>query len=160
MKIPKNSIIIDFYNVTTTIIEAIQGYPVFRGTDYIIRDNAKAEGRSKKPLTKYLEATKIIRDYLARYDLNKILLVGDKQLPFSKQTLSMATNILREKTDTYYILSEQADKEIISKSRDYIVSTSDCVILEKTARIYDLAGEIILNYPKPLTVVELWAYVT
>jgi len=71
----------------------------------------------------------------------------------------MATNILREKIDADYTLSEQADKEIISNSKDLIVSTSDCVILEKAARIYDLAGQIILNYPKPLTIVELWAYV-
>ncbi len=152
-------LLIDFYNVTTTIGEAIEGYEVYRCTDGFIRDVASMHGRSRKDEACLLRSITTMLKIIKHAPPSEIILVVDKQISYSKVIAAKAVEKLRSLCKSYFILSPKSDVELVRLSKELggIVSSSDIVVLIKSPTVTDLAGISILE-EFPDRVVELWVH--
>ncbi|MGC8675704.1 DUF434 domain-containing protein [Fervidicoccus sp.] len=139
-------IAIDYYNVVTTISEAIEGYFVFRCTDGIIRDLAKTEGRSKREWQIHETVMEYVKESLYEISPEEVVLVADKQVPFSGEYLSKASSLFSERLkNTKFYLDNMADSLLIKLSLEgkYIIASSDSLIAEKALNIFDLSSFVL-----------------
>ena len=139
-------LLIDGLNVILAIQAAINCKPLVRGDDGFIRDVQRVHGKVKYSndffssiirlgiSLKYLEPRRV----LVFFDKN-ISLIGFYS-SIIRKLLSLYANV-----DIDIVLSSMCDKSLInmSKQYDYIVSSSDAVLIMKSRRVFDLAGFII-----------------
>ena len=135
-------VVIDFYNVTTTLAEYLEGGQLYKCTDHVIRDNAVALGRSKKKPEVLLEAFTLVKRALESLSVERAVIVADRQRSHSKKVLEEAARVLGESIPTSPILADKADVTVIEQCRalEAAAATSDRVILERTERAVDIVG--------------------
>ena len=154
-------LVVDFYNLTTTVSEALEGYSVYRSTDLFVRDIATSFGRSKKDYRILLNAFENILECLAGEGLEELILILDKQVSHSKLLGEKALDVAgRYGFKRRLILSPKTDLEV-SKQAGYtggIAVSSDILVLLKSPRVHDLAGKVITRV-KPEAIVEFWSLV-
>ncbi len=154
-------LVIDFYNLTTTVSEALEGYSVYRSTDFFVRDIAASFGRSKKDCSTLLKAFRVVLDYLVHESIQEILLVLDKQVSHSKMLGEKALELTGSfNLKCNFILSSKTDVEVSKQanSLDGIAISSDILVLLRSSKVQDLAGKVISRI-KPETIVEFWSVV-
>ncbi|MEM3254172.1 MAG: DUF5616 domain-containing protein, partial [Fervidicoccaceae archaeon] len=145
-EIQGKTLAMDFYNVITTIAEALEGHLVFRCTDGLVRDIASALGRSKKSEEIIIEAIEEIKKVIAYAKPSKLYLVMDKQISFSAERIRSAREVLSQAVDTEGILSESADSELIRLSRmEIIASSSDGLIARNVSKIFDIPQQVLVR---------------
>lgn len=155
-----NNIAIDYYNVITTIAEALEGFCLYRCTDYFVRDLASSFGRSKKHVSLHEKSLNLLKKFFLKYKPSSILLVADRQISHSAEQLNYAKRIFRDISETKTILVDSADKALIYFSKeDYIVGSSDMLIIDGSKRVVDIAY-LSLNNERLLgkNLVEVWSY--
>jgi len=147
--------VVDFFNVATTVAEHLEGWTVFKCTDFVVRDNAVAEGRSKKDREKLLDAFKIVAAQLEELGVREVVVVADKQKPFSKAVVEEALSSVSA-LKARAVLAEKADIAVIreSSSLGAPAVTSDRVVLERVGAAIDVVGSYLdkLGWPRTLDV--------
>lgn len=134
---------IDFINVVTTVIEAIAKGVISIGSDGLIRDHAKVQGKSAKNIEDVIDACNLLGKNLPS---GRVLLVVEKNYPFSGIKARECIRTLG--ADASYYLAEKADTYIIdfSLKENCIVATSDSVVIEKSPLVIDLPFLTVQNY--------------
>ncbi len=141
-------LLIDGLNVILTIQAAISCKPLVKGDDGFIRDIQGVHGK-----VRYNEEffSSIIRlgIGLKYLEPRKTLILFDKNISLIgfyskiiKRLLSLYAGI-----DINVVLSDMCDKSLIDLSNqyNYVVSSSDAVLIMKSRKVFDLAGFIVLD---------------
>ncbi len=152
---PRGSqVIIDGYNLFSTIYAILQGDNVYLCDDNIVRDLSGL--RRKVSATINLNTINDILDVVEKYVEGYIVeIVFDASVSHSGEL----ARYVRKKLPYISVSTEKkADKYIIKRAsvRDRWVTTSDAVIIERVFKIYDLGGIIAREYaPNNIIVMPL-----
>jgi len=138
-------VVVDFYNVTTTIAEHLEGGELYRCTDHVIRDNAIALGRSRKEPEALLEAFKLAIEAIEDLGAVEAVIVADKQRSHSKSILGRALEVARERLSATPILADKADIAVVEQCRRLgaLAASSDRLILERVGMAVDLVDVVL-----------------
>jgi len=138
------SIVIDGFNVLSTVQSALLSDTLILCTDNFIRDIA-ATVRKIKVSPLLLSSLVIVISYLAREKVRYALFVYDSQVSRSLEICNLTKKILETmNVNGNCILANRTDKYLMSFD-NYVVASSDSVILDKVGRLYDVGGKIALN---------------
>ena len=144
--IDKFPLIIDGYNVILTIKAALMCDYVYESDDTFVRDLLSVHGAVKYD-TYFNESLNLLIRTIKELNVPYVLIVLDKQVSKSGE---LARNI-RSLLEKYGVngnaeTMRKNDVFIISKAKEYVVCSSDVVILLKAEKVFDLAGFIIRKY--------------
>jgi len=144
--IDKFPLIVDGYNVILTIKAAVMCDHVYESDDTFVRDLLSVHGAVKYD-TYFNESLNLLIRTIKELNAPYVLIVLDKQVSKSGE---LARNI-RSLLEKYGVngnaeTMRKNDVFIISKAKEYVVCSSDVVILLKAEKVFDLAGFIIRKY--------------
>ena len=139
-------LIIDGYNVILTIKAALMCDYVYESDDTFVRDLLSVHGAVKYD-TYFNESLNLLIRTIKELNVPYVLIVLDKQVSKSGE-LARSIRSLLEKygVNGNAETMRKNDVFIISKAKDYVVCSSDVVILLKAEKAFDLAGYIIKKY--------------
>ena len=134
-------LILDGYNVLTTIEAALSGGAIFAARDGAYRDMASMHGTYRK-VAETLPALQLLGDELARLNVAECLLYLDRPVSNSGRLKSLIENLAaRENWPWRVELVMNPDAPLAQTSE--IVATADSVILDRCRAWYNLARAII-----------------
>jgi hypothetical protein len=134
---------IDWYNVLITVESYLRGMPVFIADDGVLRDCAATHGGYRRA-TLTDRAMREIFAVLKAVSPAGIEIHLDAPIPFSGLMAEEVRHYLREiPCSSQTSLSHSADYHL--KSFAGIVSSSDSVIMDSAARIFDLPRCVLLR---------------
>ena len=140
-KIAGNSIAIDGYNLLITIEAAMSGAVIFRGRDGCFRDLASIHGTYRK-VSETIPAIELIGKFLEGYRIKNALWLLDSPVSNSGRLKKIISELAEKNNWNWEVkLYLNPDAELIKT--DFIVVTSDSVILDKCKKWVNLATEII-----------------
>ena len=149
-------LVIDMFNLISTVTSALLRDVLILGTDGILRDIASTR-RKVRFDEKYITALIISLISLMRVNPSGIVAVFDSQISKSAH-FSMVFSSFCERMCRKYstVLSKNADTEVIKLSHEYeaVTVSSDSVIIDKVNRIADLGGWIA-NILSPESIINL-----
>ncbi|MEM3831044.1 MAG: DUF434 domain-containing protein [Sulfolobales archaeon] len=137
-------ILIDLFNVLSTLSTALAGGCIYLCDDGFARDIGGI--RSIESNESVHEASDLIVSFLRDLGVREIIYVADKSRSKSKEISRILTDrSFHAGLLSSYLLAEKADREIIdlSTARGGVVVSSDFLVLEKALKVFDLAGFII-----------------
>ncbi|RLF07749.1 MAG: hypothetical protein DRJ64_02430 [Thermoprotei archaeon] len=141
-EIRNKELLIDGFNVLSTIQSSLFRDVLVRGTDKIVRDLAAYSRKIK--VSKYLLTSLLcLLSYISKVSPRRILIVFDSQVSRSSSILFFA-KYFSEKMGIVCEgrLEQKTDKYIIDHGKDYIIASSDSVIIDNVPLIFDLGGKI------------------
>ncbi len=129
-------VVVDGFNVVSTVASAMIGDTLVEGNDGFIRDLA-ATVRKVKAAPPYFSSLAVAASLLSRLGPSRQIWVFDSQISRSAEFLS-AARLYGEA-----ILSKNADKEVATLSRTLkgVAASSDSVIIDMVEECFDLGGE-------------------
>ncbi|MCE4617249.1 MAG: DUF5616 domain-containing protein [Desulfurococcales archaeon] len=136
---------IDLLNVTATIYAATRNEPVFKCTDGVVRDILSSKQAVRTLQTQMEESTEILRLLRKPYpNLQRIVLVIDSQIPWSKQIALKSLEALKQESWEFEVaVSRSADRSLIELSKKgFVIATSDIVVLQNIDRFTDIPSEL------------------
>jgi len=137
------NIAVDGFNVLSTVQSALLSDTLVLSTDGFIRDLA-ATVRKVRVSPLMLSSLVIAASCLAKEEVNHTLFVYDSQVSKSLEICNLTKKILDGLgVNGRCILASRTDKYLMS-FKDYVVSSSDSVILDRAEKLYDLGGRIAL----------------
>ena len=146
---------IDGFNVLWTVSSAMRGDPVYLCDDGFVRDvsavHGSVEGREVS------EPLKVIVSTLASLNPRKSLFFFDKSISKSGEISGKVRALLSEHSIVGASMTVPSSDYSVLKSGE-IIATSDSIVADKAALLFDLAGYIIrerLNV-KPVALNELY----
>ena len=143
---------IDGYNVVLTIETMLKNKKLIHCDDGFVRDVSAVHGKHK-PTETTEKALGILIDFLKGVDPQEVIFFYDSQVSLSGEMASLTRRMLKESRligDAKAV--KQADKETLKYGE--IVSSSDAVIIEKSEKLVDLAGELMKTLP-PKKIIKL-----
>lgn len=136
-------LIIDGYNVLLTIHTVLEGMEVFLCDDGFVRDLRKSYRKGIE--LKMLEvSTELLKKELQELDPSSVTIILDKNVSYSARHADTIRSIMRNLAEV--VLADKADLRVIGGNG--IIASSDCVVISRARKIYDLAGEIIKKHFK------------
>jgi len=132
---------IDGYNVVLTIEAMLKSEKLIQCDDEFFRDITGVHGKHK-PTGTTEKALGILIDFLKGFNPKEVVFFYDAQVSQSGEMASLTRRMLKESRlngDARAV--RQADKEALNYGE--IVSSSDAVLIEKSERLIDSAGELI-----------------
>jgi len=135
-----NVLIIDGFNVLMTVTSMLEGDTLFLCDDGLIRDLRSLRSRGlliESPILR--ESLNLVNNVVNELSPSKVVFILDKQVSWS----AVLSRMVNEVTGFDVLLSGRADKEVIIRSTEGVISSSDVVILMKAPKIYDVAGHVI-----------------
>lgn len=135
------SLAVDGYNVLITVETMLSDKPLVLCDDHFIRDVSAVHGKHK-PTEKTRNALRIILKFLNQFKPVKVCFYYDVQVSRSGELAALTRTLIRKvglKGSAGAV--KQADVSTL-KSGD-ITASSDAVIIEKSQKVVDLAGEIV-----------------
>ena len=134
-------IAIDGYNILITIEAAMSGGVIFKGRDGCFRDLASVHGTYRK-VTETIPAVRLIGRFLKEIRVTKALWLLDSPVSNSGRLKTLIGELARKNNWDWEIqLLPSPDTELIKT--DWIVASSDSVILDRCKRWVNLARAII-----------------
>ncbi len=153
---PGSKILVDGYNVFSTIYAMLCDEEVFLGDDGFLRDLLGLHRRLPHVLkgSTLYTILGLLEKYLSMY---RTIIVFDSSVSHSGELASLVREYYTRKgINIEAIVVKKADKYIASTSiKDEIhVITSDAVVISIASKVYDLTGEIIRN-TKPKVIIPV-----
>ena len=143
-------VVVDGFNVISTVASAIIGDTLIRGNDGFIRDLA-ATRRKVKSSPIYFLSMNVAAEALARLEPESQVWVFDSQI---SRSASFAAAVEAWATP---VLSRNADATVVElANKGYVAVTSDSVILDRVDAAFDLGG-FLAQKISPDAVVDLSA---
>ncbi len=141
---------VDGYNAIITVAALVEGRTLYLCDDGIVRDlrGARIKDFSSPSL---LRAIGLLKDHISAQSPAEVVLVLDKSVSMSAEHAKM---MRRETPEWKVMLADKTDKQVLALSDEYIISSSDYVILVNARRIYDVAGRTVLEL-RPQQVVDI-----
>jgi len=139
-EISGKKLLIDGFNNIITLESALKGNLLLMCDDGVIRDISYTSRKFKySQHTK--EAIEMIFEALKTYRPSEVIFFFDKQISFSGEIASMVRKMInKEGLVGDAKTSKRNDTEILTFGE--IIASSDSIIIEKAAKIFDLAGYI------------------
>jgi len=155
--VPENlagrAIAIDGYNVLITVEAAMSGGVIFKGRDSCFKDLASIHGTYRK-VTETIPAVELIGDFLGEVSADKALWLLDSPVSNSGRLKTLIGELARKNNWNWEIeLLLSPDAEL--KKTDYVVASSDSVVLDGCRSWVNLATEIIKNKLPSAKVIDL-----
>ncbi|RZN56285.1 MAG: DUF434 domain-containing protein [Candidatus Methanomethylicota archaeon] len=139
-EIKDNVLLIDGFNVILTISSAIEGKPIYLCDDGIIRDISGIYGViSKRNIDRPLE---IVIAELSELKPKEVIFFFEKSVSKSGEIANRVRNLLKE-NKLYGDARLVPSSDFYLSSLKGIVATSDSIVIERSEKIFDLAGYII-----------------
>ena len=147
---------VDGYNVILTVETMLKNKKLILCDDGFVRDISAVHGKHK-PTETTEKALGILINSLKGFNPQEVVFFYDSQVSLSGETASLTRRMLKEgRLNGDAKAVKQADKGALKYGE--IVSSSDAVIIEKSEKIVDLAGELtktlslekIIKLPKRL----------
>ncbi|HDI46174.1 MAG TPA: DUF434 domain-containing protein [Candidatus Methanomethylia archaeon] len=137
---------VDGFNVMLTVEAAIRVLPLYLCDDGFIRDLSAVHGRFK--ITPHsLQALKLIVERAKQHEVSQLIILFDQPVSHSGELSAEARELLKALgVDGEAKTSRHVDVDV-SKLGD-IAASSDCVVIEKAEKLFDLAGDIAVNMLK------------
>lgn len=152
---PENAeIVIDGYNVFSTIFSIISGDEVYLCDDGFIRDLLGLHTRVALAVNRDT-ISKIISLIEWFIDSYKTYIVLDANVSHSGELASRLRELL---PSANIIVAKKADVKVLELSMGRWTITSDAVVLERAHKVYDLAGHIARKYyPERIIVLPIYS---
>lgn len=132
---------VDGYNVVITVESMLTNKLLILCDDGFVRDVSAVHG-SHKPASLTEDALKTILSLLAEHKPSRIGFFYDSQISHSGDLASMTRRLLKD-----HAISGKAEavKKADTSALEYgeIVASSDAVLIEKSKKMVDLAGELV-----------------
>lgn len=141
LEIAGQSIDIDGYNILITIEAAISGGAIFRGRDGCLRDIASIHGTYRK-VEETIPAIQLIGTSLKQASVSQILWLLDSPVSNSGRLKTLIAELCEKNGWLWDIQLVQSPDKVLIKS-DFIVASSDSIILDGCKRWVNLAALII-----------------
>ncbi len=157
-KVKRKELIVDSFNVLSTIQSSILGDTLLLCTDGVIRDLSAYVRKVRVGNHLYVSLVILLGTLLAVNPPN-IFFIFDSQVSKSAEIASITRKLCQNfglmcKT----VLARRADKTTIMLSRDSTVSSSDSVILDSVKNILDLGG-FIANIISPENIINICRWI-
>ncbi|MEZ0289836.1 MAG: DUF434 domain-containing protein [Sulfolobales archaeon] len=136
-------VIIDLFNVLSTLATLLSGDCVYLCDDGFLRDIRGSRHTFKREVI--YRSIEIMASALSDLSVSEAVYVIDKNISKSAELATEINNrTLTRGLVSSFILAEKADRMIIDLSarRESIVISSDAVVLERVSRTFDLVGYI------------------
>jgi len=152
---------VDGYNVILTIETMLKNEKLILCDDSFVRDVSAVHGKHK-PTDTTEKALGILINFLEEFKPQEVVFFYDSQVSLSGETASLTRRMLKEgRLNGDAKAVKKADTEALKYGE--IVSSSDAVIIEKSEKIVDLAGELlrtlspekIIKLPKRLVISQV-----
>lgn len=152
---PKNAeIVIDGYNLFSTIFSIISGDEVYLCDDGFIRDLLGLHTRVALAVNRDT-ISKIISLIEWFIDSYRTYIVLDANVSHSGELASRLRELL---PSANIIVAKKADVKVLELSMGRWIITSDAVVLERAYKVYDLAGHIARKYyPERIIVLPIYS---
>ena len=144
---------IDGYNVIITIEAALSGRPLILSNDGFVRDISGLSGAFKQAKVTD-DAIHLIFDLLKKIKPVHALFLFDS--PISKSGL--LANEVRERLKTENLSGDALALKVPERiliGFDGIVATSDTAVIDQLPKVFDLAGTLIKNRIRPMSLIKL-----
>jgi len=150
---PENvEIVIDGYNLFSTIFSVISGEELYLCDDGFIRDLLGLRTRVALAVNKDT-ISKIVSFIKCFIDKYRAYIVLDANVSHSGELASRLRELLPQAD---IIVARKADVKVLELSVDRWTITSDAVVLERAHKVYDLAGHVARKYyPERIIVLPL-----
>jgi len=150
---PENvEVVIDGYNLFSTIFSVISGEELYLCDDGFIRDLLGLHTRvalavNKDTINKIIS---LIKWFIDKY---RVYIILDANVSHSGELASRLRDLL---PNADIIVARKADVKVLELSIGRWTITSDAVVLERAYKVYDLAGYIARKYcPERIIVLPL-----
>jgi len=133
-------IAVDGYNTLITVESLLEDKLVVSCDDGFVRDISAIHGRHK-PTRTTTRALQLLLELLRELQPSEVLFSYDAQVSFSGELAAQTRRLFTEyglRGEAHVV--KQAD--VFALKHGEIVSSSDAVLIDKAARVVDLAGEI------------------
>ncbi len=128
---------IDGYNTILTVVSALEGRDLYLCDDCIVRDLRSSYIKDfSTPLI--LRAIELLRSELVSLRPRDIVFILDKNVSWSKKHAEIIKELIPE---SRVVLAKRADISVIATN--YVICSSDYVVLKRALYIHDLAGSIV-----------------
>ncbi|PLJ77304.1 DUF434 domain-containing protein [Infirmifilum sp. SLHALR2] len=136
-------LVIDGFNQVSTVASALIGDTLVASTDGLVRDLA-ATNRKVTLCPLYVSALYFLLSILSRLFKGDVVIVFDSQVSWSKHFAEIARELCKlQSLNCTALLSNKADLTVVVQAKEGIpVASSDSVIVDRVARVFDLAGEL------------------
>ena len=137
---PENTVfIIDGYNVIFTILNYLEGYPVFISTDGLLRDAGGKYGRINNT-DSFTTALAVLSNSLASLNHEAVEIYLDSPVSHSKNHAACIRETIENKIITCRVeLVKSADFVLKNAKNGYICSSDSDIIDSSELRVFDLA---------------------
>ncbi|MEM1619956.1 MAG: DUF434 domain-containing protein [Fervidicoccaceae archaeon] len=139
-------LVVDVYNVLTSVSEYLEGGKLYLCTDLVIRDIASAEGRSRKTREALLRAASRLSEALGSTNVEALIFVLDERRSRSAELAASLRKLPWPVAEARFLLSQKADSSIIEKCSEEperAAATSDRVVLERVEAARDLVRLVV-----------------
>lgn len=146
-------LLLDGYNVITTIEAALAGGIILVGRDSCYRDLASVHGTFRK-VEETIPALKLIGEFLSQTGVDKCIWYLDSPVSNSGRLKVMLLELAEANNWNWQVEVVYSPDGILCRAQE-IVATSDSVILDSCARWFNLAREVIKDYVSEAHIVDL-----
>jgi hypothetical protein len=146
-------LLLDGYNVITTVEAALAGGVILTGRDGCYRDLASVHGTFRK-VEETVPALKLIGEFLGQTGAGKCTWYLDRPVSNSGRLKVLLLELAEEKKWKWQVEVVYSPDGILSRTEE-IVATSDSVILDSCARWFNLGREVIEEYVREARIVNL-----
>ena len=143
--VPKyGGIVIDFYNVTLTILAAYLHQPVFLCDDCLVRDVRGSKVKHEERET-FMEIVRLLSEVIACYGIERVVVVADRRVSWSAMHIEYLRNLLEKRgVMVSSLLSDRTDSDVLTKARveGYPVASTDIVVLQRAEALAPLVNTL------------------
>jgi hypothetical protein len=150
-RINRQPLIIDGYNILTTLETALSGGPIFVCRDGCVRDMASIHGTYRK-VEETIPALNLLADFLGHLNCGPITILLDSPVSNSGRLKAVI-----ESVSPNWKVDLVPNPDPILAASDQIVVTADSVILDAAKRWVNLAREMITSRIPQSWIIDLTA---
>ena len=147
-------LLVDGYNVITTVETALGGGVVLKARDGTLRDIAGMHGTFRK-VHETIPAINLIGRAVEQLNVSECLWYLDSPVSNSGRLKTLLLQLGKEKNWNFHVDLLTNPDNILSESKE-IVATSDSIILNRCQRWFDLTGYVIDEYINDVFIVDFY----
>src|SRR4030043_497288 len=144
-EIRNKDLAIDGHNILITIESGLSSRPLILGDDGFVRDISGLSGSFKKTETTE-KAIQLIINAIKKIKPRQTLFLFDSPISKSGELAREARNILKRENLTGDSIAVKVPEKMMIGFLG-VIATSDTAILDKSKKVVDLAGYIVMNLP-------------
>jgi len=146
-------LLLDGYNVITTIETALAGGVLLRGRDGCYRDIASVHGTYRK-VEETVPAIKSIGQLISRLGVSQCQWYLDRPVSNSGRLKALILEIAGEQGWNWEVELVYSPDGVLTRAED-IVATSDSEILNRCKRWFNLATEVVIAHVPDAQIIDL-----